>query len=312
MKPLPSGTPCAIRSGVRHCGNGSERASRSSTPVTADADGDLLTEVRFTAFGEIRYESGDTTTDKFYTGQRQEYEIGLDYYVARWYDPEIAHFTQPDTIIADPYNPMAWNRYAYVNYNPINYMDPSGHMVDEEGSYNPWRKTVTTDVGVYDVDDNIWISHNINFSDEYTIIINKRQTLEFTTAGGVNIEITTTIDDVIDYFIDMGGIIGEGISYILLVDPILGDELSGAMIYFLTEGMEIPGAAKAIYDAVQGDSSNLIYKTTTNQIENFLEINTNNTNFADYGRLIPVVGITFNIISIIQNVQVDIHIEIEN
>ena len=110
----------------------------------------------------------------------------------------------------------------------------------------------------------------------------------------------------------MGGIIGEGISYILLVDPILGDELSGAMIYFLTEGMEIPGAAKAIYDAVQGDSSNLIYKTTTNQIENFLEINTNNTNFADYGRLIPVVGITFNIISIIQNVQVDIHIEIEN
>ena len=47
----------------------------------------LLTEVRFTAFGEIRYESGDTTTDKLYTGQRQEYEIGLDHYVARWYDP---------------------------------------------------------------------------------------------------------------------------------------------------------------------------------------------------------------------------------
>ena len=200
-----------------------------------------------------------------------------------------AHFTQPDSIVPGAGDALAWDRYAYVKYNPIKYMDPSGHMVDEEGSYNPWRKTVTTDVGVYDVDDNIWISHNINFSDEYTIIINKRQTLEFTTAGGVNIEITTTIDDVIDYFIDMGGIIGEGISYILLVDPILGDELSGAMIYFLTEGMEIPGAAKAIYDAVQGDSSNLIYKTTTNQIENFLEINTNNTNFADYGRLIPVV-----------------------
>ena len=36
-----------------------------------------------TALG-IYYETGDTTTDKLYTGQQQEYEIGLDYYVARW------------------------------------------------------------------------------------------------------------------------------------------------------------------------------------------------------------------------------------
>ena len=128
MKPLPSGTPCAIRSGVRHCGNGSERASRSSTTVTADADGEQITEARFTAFGEIRYESGDTTTDKLYTGQRQEYEIGLDYYVARFYDPYLNHFTQPDTIIADPYNPMAWNRYAYANYYSIKYTDPTGYF----------------------------------------------------------------------------------------------------------------------------------------------------------------------------------------
>ena len=62
-------------------------------------------------------------------GQREAAEIGLMYYVARWYDTYLNHFTQPDTIIADPYNPMAWNRYAYANYNPIKYTDPTGHFV---------------------------------------------------------------------------------------------------------------------------------------------------------------------------------------
>ena len=52
----------------------------------------------------------------------------------------IGHFIQADTIIPEAVNPFAWNRYAYVYYSPINSIDPSGHMVDEEGSYNPWKK----------------------------------------------------------------------------------------------------------------------------------------------------------------------------
>jgi hypothetical protein len=42
--------------------------------------------------------------------------------------PRIIQFTQPDTIIPDPYNPADWNRYSYVRYNPIKYTDPSGHF----------------------------------------------------------------------------------------------------------------------------------------------------------------------------------------
>ncbi|MEE4195654.1 MAG: RHS repeat-associated core domain-containing protein, partial [Anaerolineae bacterium] len=62
------------------------------------------------------------------------FDFGLMYYVARWYDPCINMFTQPDTIIPDPGNSMDWNRYAYVNYNPINFSDPTGHY---PGSPNP-------------------------------------------------------------------------------------------------------------------------------------------------------------------------------
>ena len=38
-----------------------------------------------------------------------------------------AHFTQPDSIVPGAGNALAWDRYAYVNYNPIKYMDPSGY-----------------------------------------------------------------------------------------------------------------------------------------------------------------------------------------
>jgi hypothetical protein len=34
---------------------------------------------------------------------------------------------QPDSLIPDPANPQAWNRYSYVGNRPINATDPSGH-----------------------------------------------------------------------------------------------------------------------------------------------------------------------------------------
>jgi hypothetical protein len=37
--------------------------------------------------------------------------------------------TQPDTLIPDPGNPQAWNRFSYVYNSPIVFNDPSGHAV---------------------------------------------------------------------------------------------------------------------------------------------------------------------------------------
>jgi hypothetical protein len=41
--------------------------------------------------------------------------------------PWIGRFIQPDTIVPQPGNPQALNRYAYVLNNPLKYTDPSGH-----------------------------------------------------------------------------------------------------------------------------------------------------------------------------------------
>jgi len=54
----------------------------------------------------------------------------LYFYQARWYDAQIGRFIQPDTIIPEPGNPQALNRYAYTLNNPLKYTDPSGHWIE--------------------------------------------------------------------------------------------------------------------------------------------------------------------------------------
>ncbi len=79
------------------------------------------------AFGESRSPTGTTPTTFRFTGQREQSEIGLYFYNARWYDSSLGRFTSPDTIVPGAGNPLAWDRFAYTLNNPVRYTDPSGH-----------------------------------------------------------------------------------------------------------------------------------------------------------------------------------------
>ena len=68
------------------------------------------------------------TTDYLYTGQRQEAEVGLYYYVARWYDPAIGRFIQADSMVPNPGSAVGFDRYRVRVNNPLKYSDPSGHF----------------------------------------------------------------------------------------------------------------------------------------------------------------------------------------
>jgi RHS repeat-associated protein len=86
-------------------------------------------EVRYDAWGSDRYTSGTMQTSYRYTGQRSDAGIGLYYYGARYYDPLLGRFSQPDTIVPMPGNPQTLNRYTYTLNNPVLYRDPTGHDV---------------------------------------------------------------------------------------------------------------------------------------------------------------------------------------
>jgi len=102
-----------------------------------DSTGTMVSTTRYSPFGEIRTDVGTVSqTDYGYTFQRNVSGIGLLDYKARYYSTLLGRFIQPDSIIPGAGNPQAFNRYAYSNNNPINFIDPTGHMaqVDDGGS----------------------------------------------------------------------------------------------------------------------------------------------------------------------------------
>lgn len=73
----------------------------------------------------------------------EEASPGIYFFNARWYDGSLGRFLSPDTIVpTSTQGTQAWDRYAFVNNNPVRYTDPTGHMADEgqdEGGDYTWE-----------------------------------------------------------------------------------------------------------------------------------------------------------------------------
>ena len=107
-----------------------------STTLITNQTGDILEEDSYLPFGEPEQASSSLL---MYTGKEQDKGTGLLYYGARYYKPP--WFIQPDSVIADVYNPQDLNRYSYVRNNPYKYVDPTGEF--------PWD---VVDVGLFVLD----------------------------------------------------------------------------------------------------------------------------------------------------------------
>jgi RHS repeat-associated protein len=101
-----------------------------STSAMSDGAGNAYGDpVRYLPFGEVR--SGDLEalpTDHGFTGHKHEAaELGLIFMEARFYAPGLGRFLSADILVPNPADPQSYNRFAYINNNPIGFWDPDGH-----------------------------------------------------------------------------------------------------------------------------------------------------------------------------------------
>jgi RHS repeat-associated protein len=82
----------------------------------------------FQPFGQAGRDAGARFQDKEWEKTAQLYLHG-----ARLYDPVLGIFISADSIVQDPFDPAAYERYLFARGNPLVFTDPSGHwfLVDD-------------------------------------------------------------------------------------------------------------------------------------------------------------------------------------
>ncbi len=92
------------------------------------------------------YGDGQVFEGYGFTGYYHDGITGFDYAQQRYYAPALGRFTTPDPYQASAAiaRPQSWNRYAYVENDPVNFVDPSGLEDFSAESGCTWNPTTNT------------------------------------------------------------------------------------------------------------------------------------------------------------------------
>ena len=86
--------------------------STSITVKFVDGQAQRYAQQWYKPWGEVREVWGEMPTDYAFTGQMDS-GWGLYFYKARWYDPYLNRWIQPDSIVPEKIQGVqAWDRYA--------------------------------------------------------------------------------------------------------------------------------------------------------------------------------------------------------
>lgn len=103
-----------------------------SVNVTTDKTGAKRSLTQYDPFGKIcrfeRYGSKIKSGWQGFNDKQLDDESGLLFYGGRYYDPKLGRFMTADTFVPYASDPQSLNRYSYCRNNPVNLVDPSGHI----------------------------------------------------------------------------------------------------------------------------------------------------------------------------------------
>ena len=89
--------------------------------------GVVETTTTYEPYGKLLAQTGSSGATYGFTGEQEDAATGLVYLRARYYSPYLNQFQSRDSFSGYPARPASQNGYNYVNGNPVNFTDPSGH-----------------------------------------------------------------------------------------------------------------------------------------------------------------------------------------
>ena len=111
---------------------------RGSTVAITDIYGNITDTFKYDTYGRLLSRTGDSFVIFGYNGRDGVVtdKNGLIYMRARYYSPELRRFINADIIHGEISDSASLNRYAYVNGNPVSYVDPFGLCKDADRGSN--------------------------------------------------------------------------------------------------------------------------------------------------------------------------------
>ena len=93
-----------------------------------DATASITDTYTYDAFGNLISHTGTTPNDYLYSGEQFDANLGFYYLRARYMNPANGRFWTMDSYEGGRYDPTSLHKYVYAGGNPVNKIDPNGHM----------------------------------------------------------------------------------------------------------------------------------------------------------------------------------------
>ena len=116
---------------------------RGSTVALTDANGVITDTFEYDTYGKLISRTGTSNVIFLYNGRDGVVTDtnGLVYMRARYYSPDMRRFVNADIIHGNISDSPSLNRYAYVNGNPVSFIDPFGLSQEDKDGELPLALT---------------------------------------------------------------------------------------------------------------------------------------------------------------------------